>query len=75
MSDTDARLQNDRDEPHSHWLDRRIADNEIVRLKRENNRLRAALEKIALHDMQALAMDALRPGERISAKQAGTDET
>jgi len=33
-----------------------------------NNRiekLEAALAKIAQHDMQAIAMDALRPGERI----------
>jgi hypothetical protein len=28
-------------------------------------KLEAALEKIAQHDMQAIAMDALRPGERI----------
>lgn len=28
-------------------------------------RLEAALKKIAAHDMQAIAMDALRPGERI----------
>lgn len=27
--------------------------------------LEAALKKIAQHDMQAIAMDALRPGERI----------
>jgi hypothetical protein len=30
--------------------------------------LEAALEKIAQHDMQAIAMDALRPGERIREK-------
>jgi hypothetical protein len=28
-------------------------------------KLEAALKKIAQHDMQAIAMDALRPGERI----------
>jgi hypothetical protein len=28
-------------------------------------KLEAALAKIAQHDMQAIAMDALRPGERI----------
>jgi len=40
----------------------------------ENERLRAALEKIAQHDMQAIAMDALRPGERIRpAKEASDD--
>ena len=33
----------------------------------EIERLRAALLKIAQHDMQAIAMDALRPGERIRA--------
>ena len=33
----------------------------------EIERLRAALQKIAQHDMQAIAMDALRPGERIRA--------
>jgi hypothetical protein len=31
-------------------------------------KLEAALEKIAQHDMQAIAMDALRPGERIREK-------
>jgi hypothetical protein len=31
-------------------------------------RLEAALEKIAQHDMQAIALDALRPGERIRGK-------
>jgi hypothetical protein len=30
--------------------------------------LEAALKKIAQHDMQALAMDALRPGERVRKK-------
>ena len=33
----------------------------------EIERLRAALENIAKHDMQAIAMDALRPSERIRA--------
>jgi L-rhamnose isomerase len=75
MSDTDARLQKTRDEFHNYWLDHTIAVRQIDWLTHENNRLRAALEKIALHDMQALAMDALRPGKRISAKQAGTNET
>ncbi len=32
-------------------------------------RLEAALEKVAAHDMQAIAMDALRPGERIRGKK------
>jgi hypothetical protein len=32
-------------------------------------KLEAALEKIAQHDMQALALDALRPGERIRGKK------
>lgn len=41
------------------------AADEIERLRTENARLREALEKIAQHDMQAVAMDALRPGERI----------
>lgn len=31
-------------------------------------KLEAALEKIAQHDMQAIAMDALRPGERIRGR-------
>jgi hypothetical protein len=31
-------------------------------------KLEAALKKIAQHDMQAIAMDALRPGERIREK-------
>jgi hypothetical protein len=30
--------------------------------------LEAALQKIAQHDMQAIALDALRPGERIRGK-------
>jgi hypothetical protein len=33
----------------------------------EIERLREALAKIAQHDMQAIAMDALRPGERVCA--------
>ena len=37
----------------------------IQRLRAENERLREALEKIAQHDMQAVAMDALQPGTRI----------
>lgn len=41
------------------------AADEIERLRAENERLREALEKIAQHDMQAVAMDALQPGERI----------
>ena len=32
-------------------------------------RLEKALENIAQHDVQAIAMDALRPGERIREKQ------
>jgi hypothetical protein len=32
------------------------------------DKLEAALAKIAQHDMQAIAMDALRPGERIREK-------
>jgi hypothetical protein len=31
-------------------------------------KLEAALEKIAQHDIQAVAMDALRPGERIRGR-------
>jgi hypothetical protein len=31
-------------------------------------KLEAALAKIAQHDMQAIAMDALRPGERIRGR-------
>jgi hypothetical protein len=43
------------------------AKSEIERLRAEIECLRGALEKIAQHDMQAIAMDALRPGERIRA--------
>ena len=32
-------------------------------------KLEAALRKIAKHDMQSIAMDALRPGERIKEKR------
>jgi hypothetical protein len=40
----------------------------------EIERLRAALKRIAQHDMQAIAMDALRPDERIRpAKEASDD--
>jgi len=31
--------------------------------------LEAALQEIAQHDMQAIALDALRPGERIRGEQ------
>ena len=36
--------------------------------------LEAALAKIAQHDMQAIAMDALRPGERIRKTLEGKDD-
>jgi hypothetical protein len=39
-----------------------------VRAADRIEKLEAALEKIAQHDMQAIAMDALRPGERIREK-------
>lgn len=38
---------------------------EIDRLKDRIETLEAALARIAKHDLQAIAMDALRPGERI----------
>jgi len=38
---------------------------EIDRLKNRIQQLEAALARIAEHDLQAIAMDALRPGERI----------
>ena len=41
---------------------------EIDNLKNRIEQLETALEKIAQHDMQAIAMDALRPGERIREK-------
>lgn len=37
--------------------------------------LEAALKKIAQHDMQAIAMDALRPGERIRKALEGENLT
>lgn len=37
-------------------------------------KLEAALEKIAQHDMQAIAMDALRPDERIRKALEGKDD-
>ena len=43
-------------------------NDEINRLRNRIEKLEAALEKIAQHDMQAIAMDALRPGERIRKK-------
>jgi hypothetical protein len=36
-------------------------------------KLEAALKKIAQHDMQAIAMDALRPGERIRKTLEGKE--
>ena len=36
-------------------------------------KLEAALRKIAQHDMQAVAIDALRPGERIRKALEGKD--
>ena len=39
-------------------------EHEIVYLKGRVAELEAALRKIAQHDMQAIALDALRPGER-----------
>jgi hypothetical protein len=40
----------------------------------EIERLRGALEKIAMHDMQAIALDALRPGERSSHETRPTPD-
>ena len=40
----------------------------------EIKRLREALEKIAQHDMQAIAMDALRPGERVRSADKGENQ-
>jgi len=37
-------------------------------------KLEAALARIAKHDMQAIAMDALRPGERIRKTLEGKDD-
>jgi len=37
-------------------------------------KLQAALARIAKHDMQAIAMDALRPGERIRKTLEGKDD-
>jgi len=47
------------------------AHEEIERLRARETRLRTALEKIARHDMQAVAMDALQPGERIRPPAPG----
>lgn len=47
---------------------------DIVTLGQEVGRLREALEKIAQHDMQAIAMDALQPGERIREKKLTRSE-
>lgn len=45
----------------------------IVEMRAEIERLRAALQKIAAHDLQAVALDALRPGERIRAANDKTE--
>jgi hypothetical protein len=42
---------------------------DIVTLGQEVGRLREALEKIARYDMQAIAIDALHPGERIRSTE------
>lgn len=47
----------------------RDSADEIERLQAREARLREALEKIAQHDMQAVAMDALQPGERIRGEE------
>ena len=55
--------------------DWRAAMTENHDLWNENERLRAALEKIAQHDMQAIALDALRlnPVRTRPAKEASDD--
>ena len=45
----------------------RVRDSRIEKLE-------TALEKIAQHDMQAIAMDALRPGDRIRKALEGKDD-
>jgi len=52
----------------AHWF---VGDPLLKEAADEIERLRAALEKIAQHDMQAIAMDALRPGERIRSADKG----
>ena len=47
---------------------------ELANAANEIERLRAALERIAQHDMQAIAMDALRPGERIRPAKEVSDD-
>jgi hypothetical protein len=47
------------------------AANEMERLYAEEGRLRKALAKIAQYDMQAIAIDALQPGERIRPPAPG----
>ncbi len=36
--------------------------------------LEKALEKVAQHDLQAIALDALRPGERIALKEKNHEQ-
>jgi hypothetical protein len=43
----------------------KVIDEKCAEQANRIEKLEAALEKIAQHDMQAIAMDALRPGERI----------
>ena len=49
-------------------------EHEIVYLKGRVAELEAALRKIAQHDMQAIALDALRPGERAALAGEKKDE-
>jgi hypothetical protein len=47
-------------------------ENQVALCKEAAERIKAleaALKRIAAHDMQAIAMDALRPGERIKEKK------
>jgi len=54
-----------------YWLARY---NEVLgERERRIEKLEAALKKIAQHDMQAIAMDALRPGDRIRKALEGKD--
>jgi hypothetical protein len=49
-------------------LRRNFTDEVSISAADRIEQLEAALKKIAQHDMQAIAMDALRPGERVRKK-------
>ena len=51
-----------------------VHEGAVAAMQARIDQLEAALEKIAQHDMQAIAIDALHPGERIRKALEEKDE-